>query len=115
MPTDNSVPIPQQSEKYNDLRYTVIYKVQLRSLALRYKIILLRLTCLLAKEIGNLVHLYNYTRVYQKKETFRNQAYCKNLNAFSIAHMLNRGRLPVVREILGSLRCRQRTTGTEYG
>jgi hypothetical protein len=30
-------------------------------------------------------------RVYQKKGDFRNQAYCKNLNAFSIAHMLNRG------------------------
>jgi hypothetical protein len=31
------------------------------------------------------------TGCIKKKETFRNQAYCKNLNAFSIAHMLNRG------------------------
>jgi hypothetical protein len=30
-------------------------------------------------------------RVYKRKETFRNQAYCENLNAFSIAHVLNRG------------------------
>jgi hypothetical protein len=33
--------------------------------------------------------------VYKKKETFRNQPYCSNLNAFSIAHMLNRGALNI--------------------
>jgi hypothetical protein len=32
-----------------------------------------------------------YTGCIKKKEPFRNQAYCKKLNAFSIAHMLNRG------------------------
>jgi hypothetical protein len=37
------------------------------------------------------VAVVQYTGCIKKKETFRNQAYCKNLNAFSIAHMLNRG------------------------
>ena len=32
-----------------------------------------------------------YTGCIRKKESFRNQAYCLNLNAFAIAHMLNHG------------------------
>jgi hypothetical protein len=61
-------------------------------LFLIYRVSQKKLTPLLFIWISNVSVFFDSpcTGCIKKKETFRNQAYCKNLNAFSIAHMLNR-------------------------